>query len=154
MRKPLALLAVFLLPLSIAAAEDQTPIAAVQRLFDAMAKHDAEAVRALFTPEATLVSTRPDGTATVTTNEKFAQQVGAGKDAWLERIWNPTKLERGAIAVVWAEYDFHLNGKFSHCGIDTFNLIKSASGGWKISALSYTRETSGCSPSPLGEPSK
>ncbi len=55
----------------------------------------------------------------------------------------------GGIAVVWAEYDFHLNGKFNHCGVDQVNLLKTGAG-WKIMGIAYTSETSGCAPSPLG----
>ncbi len=58
---------------------------------------------------------------------------------------------RGKIANVWAEYDFHSNGKFAHCGIDTFLLLKTDEG-WKIFSLTYTMETHGCKDSPLGPP--
>ncbi len=136
-----------------AASDDQSPAATVQRLFDAMSAHDANAARALFVPDAMLFSVRPDGTAVATPHDKWLGHLSASKDAWLERIWNPKLLEHGSIAVVWAEYDFHLNGKFSHCGIDSFNLLKTAAG-WKIAAVSDTHEVSGCSPSPLGPPAK
>jgi len=133
------------------AADEQTPLATVQRLFAAMAAHDATGARALFVPEAVLFSVRPDGTSSATPYEKFLERVGSSKDAWLERIWEPKQLEHGAVAIVWAEYDFHLNGKFNHCGIDSFSLLKTSSG-WKIAAVSDTRETTGCTPSPLGPP--
>ncbi len=145
-----SLLAVCLL--SHAASDDAgTPAATVQRLFDAMAAHDAGAARALFTPEAALLAVRADGTAAVTPHEQWLAHLSASKDKWLERMWNPKVLEHGSIAVVWAEYDFHLNGKFSHCGIDSVDLLKTGAG-WKISGVSFTRETSGCAPSPLGPP--
>jgi hypothetical protein len=131
-----------------AMAEEAGPVAVAQQLFDAMARHDADAARALFVPGAMLVSARPDGTASTVTFEKWVQQMGASKDAWLERMRKPEKLEHGSVAVVWGEYDFHLNGKFSHCGIDSFSLVKT-SAGWKIAGIADTRETSGCSPDPL-----
>ncbi len=146
-------LAICFLSVAQAASDDQSPAAAVQRLFDAMSAHDADAARALFLPEAMLFSVRADGTAVATPHEKWVERLGASKDAWLERIWNTKQFEHGSIAIVWADYDFHLNGKFSHCGIDSFNLLKTA-GGWKIAAVADTRETSGCSPSPLGPPAK
>lgn len=152
-RFPVLLLAACFISLAYVASDEQSPTATVQRLFDAMAAHDANAGRALFTEDALLFSVRPDGTAVATPHEKWLERLGASKDAWLERIWNPKVLEHGTIAVVWAEYDFHLNGKFSHCGIDSFSLLKTATG-WKIAAVSDTRETSGCSPSPLGPPAK
>jgi hypothetical protein len=133
--------------------DDQSPSAAVQRLFDAMSGHNAEAARELFIPDAMLFSVRSDGTAAAVPHEKWLARLAASKDAWLERIWNPTLLEHGSIAVVWAEYDFHLNGRFTHCGVDSFSLLKTTAG-WKIAAIADTHETSGCSPSPLGPPSK
>src|SRR6185369_5082498 len=136
-RVPLLLIASCLLA---CAADEQTPVATVQRLFDAMATHDAAAAKALFLPEAMLFSVRADGTPSATPFDKFADRVGAAKDTWLERIWEPTKLEHGTVAVVWAQFDFHLNGKLNHCGIDSFSLLKTASG-WKIASVSDTHET-------------
>jgi len=146
----LILAASFLCP---AAPDDKGPSETVQKLFDAMSAHDADAARALFIPEAMLFSVRPDGTAAALPHEKWIEHLGASKDAWLERIWDPKLLEHSSIAVVWAEYDFHLNGKFSHCGVDSFSLLKTAAG-WKIYSVADTHETSGCSPSPLGPPGK
>jgi hypothetical protein len=135
------------------APDENGAIATVQQLFDAMASHHADAARALFTPGATLVAVRANGAVSNSTGEAFAAHVGAAKEPWLERMWNPKVLIKGGLAVVWAEYDFHLNGKFSHCGIDSVTLVK-ASEGWKISGIAYTMETSGCAPSPLGPPKK
>jgi hypothetical protein len=147
-----ALLLVAALPVAVGAQSiAQTPLQTVQRLFDAMSTHDAAAARQLFTTDAMLLSVRPDGTAAALPYEKWLDRWAGNKDVWLERIWNPTVLEHGPIAVLWAEYDFHLNGKFTHCGVDSFNLLKTSTG-WKIAAISDTRETSGCSPSPLGPP--
>ncbi len=133
--------------------DNDTPLAVAQRLFEAMSAHDAARARALFIPEAMLYSVHPDGTAVGMSYEKWVSALGASKDAWLERIWKPQVLEHGSVAAVWAEYDFHLNGKLTHCGIDSFNLLKTADG-WKIAAISDTRETSGCRASPLDSPSK
>src|SRR3569833_4479380 len=122
------------------ASDASGPATTAQRLFDAMASRDANAARALFMPEATLVSLRVSGAPAVTPAEKWIEHIGTAKDQLLERMWNPTVLERGGIAVVWAPYDFHLNGKFHHCGIDSFSLLK-VDGSWKISGISYTSET-------------
>ena len=139
-------------PLLLRGTAGDEPLAAAQKLFDAMKAHDAAAA-ALFLPGATLASVDAKGKPSVMAAEKFAEHIGTGKGVWLERIWNPKVLEHGSIATVWAEYDFHLNGKFSHCGIDSFSLVRTDAG-WKIAAVSDTRETSGCTPSPLGPPSE
>ena len=66
-----------------------------------------------------------------------------------ERSWDETVLIQGNIAVVWTPYDFHVDGVFSHCGIDSFQLIKQ-DGQWLISNSSWTLETENCPASPLG----
>jgi hypothetical protein len=135
----------------ICAAADAGPAAVAENLFHAMAAHDGAGAKALFTPDANLVAVAPDGKVTVTPIEKWTDRISSSKDSWLERMWSPKIQERNAIATVWGEYDFHLNGKFTHCGIDSFTLVKT-NGEWRIAALVFTRETSGCPASPLGAP--
>jgi Domain of unknown function (DUF4440) len=150
MRLPLYVVAFSICFGPLIAAPD-TPAAAVQALFDAMNAHDAAAAKALVIPEATLFAVHDDGKLSVTGFDKFAERIGSSKDALLERMWNPKVMEHGSIAVVWAEYDFHLNNKFHHCGVDSVSLVKTLDG-WKISSIAYTAETNGCAPSPLGPP--
>jgi hypothetical protein len=119
----------------------------VQRLFDSMATHDAVSARALFVPGATLTAIRADGKVTTSASEEFAAHVGAATEPWVERIWTPKVTVKGAIDVLWAPYDFHRAGKFSHCGIDLVNLAKQGAD-WKITSLSYTVETENCEPAP------
>lgn len=149
----LALLLLFSLTTSLlcSGAPKPDPVQTAQSLFSVMAKHDAEAGKALFTPEATMSAVHEDGKASVVPAERWLARIGTSRDSLLERMWNPQVLQHGAIAVVWGSYDFHLNRKFHHCGVDSFNLIKTEAG-WKIASVSYTSETTGCSPSPLGPP--
>ena len=65
-----------------------------------------------------------------------------------ERIWNAEVRVNGLIATVTAPYDFWIDGKFSHCGVDSFDFIKTGDG-WKIAGGVYTVEQK-CAPSPLG----
>ena len=70
----------------------------------------------------------------------------------LERFTSaPKVLVRGRIAQVWGEYEFLLDGKLSHCGVDTATLFKTADG-WKISTLSYNVERTGCPTKQDGHP--
>lgn len=66
-----------------------------------------------------------------------------------ERYWDEELLITDHLAVFWAPYDFHVDGEFSHCGIDVLNLIK-VDGAWKISHAMWTIQRSNCEPSPLG----
>jgi hypothetical protein len=135
---------------AVASTAEAAPEAVVQQLFDAMAARDALAAKALFVPDAGLFSLGTNGKAIKMPLEDFLNAIGSGKAVWKERIWTPTVLVHGPIAAVWAPYDFHNNGAFSHCGYDSFSLLKTAAG-WKITYISDTRETEGCV-NPLGPP--
>jgi len=52
------------------------------------------------------------------------------------------KIHQG-LAMAWVPYEFHVNGKFSHCGVDVFTLIQTQDG-WKIVSAAYTIEQEGC----------
>ena len=149
--RSLGLLLLATLPLVAADPEEKAIIAAVQTLFDGMTAHNPEMVKSVMTPDARAVGVRPDKVGTARSRDELAQAIAGGTAPILERIWEPKVLVRGRIANVWAEYDFHSNGKFGHCGIDTFLLLKTDEG-WKIFSLTWTQETEGCKPSPLGPP--
>ena len=131
--------------------DEKEVIAAAQKLFDAMSSHDSDAARAVIVPDGRLAGADDAGKITSLTLEAFAARLSSSKAQMLERIWNPKVQIRGRVAHLWAEYDFHLDGKFHHCGIDSFSMLKSADG-WKIVSVEDTRETTGCKPSPLGPP--
>lgn len=151
----LVALALFL-PAPVAAQGDAEAgaVAAVQALFDAMAARDGDAIRSLLTEGATFVATAetPDGVQVrESTGTDFAASIGQPGPDLLERMWDPHVMVQGPLAVVWTPYDFHVDGEFSHCGIDAVSLVHTGDG-WKISSIAYTRETESCEPSPLGPP--
>ncbi len=129
-----------------------TLVGTVQALFDAMGSRDTAAVRRLMMPEghAFAIVRRADTTATFTSDfPSFLKALTSAGDPWRERMWNATVLVHGNLAVVWAPYDFHDGTKFSHCGVDTFTLLRTQRS-WRIADLAYTIEPTGCAPSPLG----
>ncbi len=152
----IGLLVLLSIPSSVQAQseEEEAVVAAVQHLFDAMAARDTRAARAVLLPEGRFFSIRDsdDGPRVgSSTHREFLDQLTTPGADWLERLWNPTVLVHGSMAVVWAEYDFHRDGAFSHCGVDAFSLFKTADG-WKIAGTTYTVEPTGCPESPLGSP--
>jgi hypothetical protein len=44
---------------------------------------------------------------------------------------------------VWTPYAFYYDGNFSHCGVDSFQLARTAEG-WKVVQIADTRRTQGC----------
>ena len=134
--------------------EEEAILDAVQQLFDAIAARDTLAARAVLLPKGGFFSIRDtEGGPRVgtSTHREFLDQLTTPGDDWLERMWNPTVLVHGRMAMVWTPYDFYRNGAFSHCGIDAFSLLKTADG-WKIAGTTYTVEPTGCPESPLGPP--
>jgi hypothetical protein len=126
------------------ASDEEDVIATMQKTFNGMAAHDGAIIAATMLADARLYSVREGGSATGTTAEEFIGRIASTKGALLERFTGPPRvLLRGRMAQVWGEYEFLRDGKFSHCGVDSASLIKTADG-WKIATLAYTVETHGC----------
>ncbi len=78
--------------------------------------------------------------------DQFATFVGKlKKDSADERILFETIKIDGPLAIVWTPYNFYYNGAFSHCGVNSFQLIR-FEGTWKIQYLVDTRRRTGCQP--------
>lgn len=60
-----------------------------------------------------------------------------------ERISFETIKIDGPLAIVWTPYNFYFNGQFSHCGVNSFQVIRFSTG-WKIQYLVDTRRRQGC----------
>jgi hypothetical protein len=129
-------------------------LAAVQTFLDVIGNRDVDAARRVMLPEGRLISSRDeDGKLTFRpqTHQEFFESLLKGQGKNLERMWNPEVRIHGTIATVSTPYDFHRDGKFSHCGTDVFNLVKTPEG-WKIAGAMWTIQRTGCAPSPLGPP--
>jgi hypothetical protein len=123
-------------------------VAVVQRMFDAMRARDTAAVRAVFEPGARLVGmrVRANGDTVVQTLSVDQWVSFIGRDSrgeWLERAFEPEVRLDATLATVWAAYDFHLAGKFSHCGTDAVQLLRLPQG-WRIVSIADTYRTTGC----------
>ena len=125
----------------------------VQKFFDSIEFRDRQLLESILVPNSLNISAREldDGEAqfnVMSYDEVVSALTRPGRNA-KERSWDETVLIQGNIAVVWTPYDFHVDGVFSHCGIDSFQLIKQ-DGQWLISNSSWTLETENCPASPLG----
>lgn len=49
----------------------------------------------------------------------------------------------GPLAIAWTPYNFYYNGQFSHCGVNSFQLVR-FNNEWKIQYLIDTRRKTGC----------
>jgi hypothetical protein len=131
--------------------EREAVLAVVQRFFDTMTARDVDGARQVLQPQGRFHAMRMrDGKPDVRafSNEEYFADLQASRQKMQERIWSPEVRISGVIATLWAPYDFWIDGKYSHCGIDAFDLIKTEDG-WKIAGGVYTVEAK-CAPSPLG----
>ena len=128
-------------------AEDSVK-AVVNQLFAAMKGANAVMLKETFADSAVLQTIRrkQDGTFFVQ-DEKvsdFVEQIGkAKKDSLDERITFETVKIDGPLAIAWTPYKFYYAGNFSHCGVNSFQLVR-INGRWKIQFLIDTRRRQGC----------
>lgn len=134
---------------------ERAVLAAGQAVFTAMATRDTAGLRRMLHPAAHLFATAErDGKsqARVSSADEFISQIGTYQGVPLERMWNPEVRVSGTIATIWTQYDFHTNGAFSHCGIDSFQFVKGPNG-WLLTSINYTVVREPCPKNPAGPPS-
>jgi hypothetical protein len=68
------------------------------------------------------------------TFDAFAERVGKGKTQIEQRIYDPLVRIDNDLAVVWAPFEFRVDGKVDHCGTNSFNLVRTG-GKWMIASL-------------------
>ncbi|MCL7752568.1 nuclear transport factor 2 family protein [Polaribacter sp. Z022] len=65
------------------------------------------------------------------------------EDIYLEKLLSYTIKIDGNLASVWTPYEFYFNGKFSHCGANSFQLFNN-NGVWEIIYLVDMRRRAKC----------
>ena len=116
---------------------EQAVLAPVQAMFDGMAKRDAAAIKAPLLPGGGMVLMR-DGKPSQMTFDAFADRVARpGTTKIEERIHDPLVRIDNDLAVVWAPFDFLVDGKVDHCGTDLINLVR-VDGKWLIASVADT----------------
>ena len=148
MKKLLFLIAfVGFLPITFAQSEDEKAVkAVVVQLFDGMQKHDSTMIRACFHPSARMQSigmNRKSGMMEMTTENSidgFVKSIGSMPPTTRieERVLNYEIRVDGQMATAWTPYEFYVNEKKNHCGVDAFQFYKSDKG-WKILTIADTR---------------
>lgn len=121
---------------------------AVNRLFEGMKKSDTAMIRSAFTANSLLqtVIKNKEGKVSIVSEPLDSFLLSISKphtDIYDERIeFDAIKID-GELAMVWAPYKFYVGDKFSHCGVDAFQLVK-VNNEWKIQYLIDTRRRQGC----------
>ena len=128
--------------------EEASVKAAVNRLFEGMRTGDTAILRAAFAPGAILqtIARNKAGNVAVRTDSVAAFVTSLGQphaEVYDERITFGQVLIDADLATVWTPYKFYVGDKFSHCGVNSFQLVQ-LSGAWKIQYIIDTRRREGC----------
>lgn len=93
-----------------------------------------------------------DGQFRLRFRTRAQQRVTPAGGKHVERGFQPEVRVSGPVAMVWLPYDFYLDGKWSHCGVDVFTLLKSDAG-WRIATLVWSvDQPPSCLRHPAGPP--
>lgn len=150
--KRFCLLILFALSFSVALAqkvnsETEAVKGVINQLFDGMRKGDSTLVSGTFSNGMIMQSISDrQGTVQVRSDDAtgFLKAVGTPHpEVWDERITFDHVLIDGNLASVWTRYKFYVGEKFSHCGVNSFQLVKKTDG-WKIVYLIDTRRKEAC----------
>jgi hypothetical protein len=117
--------------------QDLAVLAPIGAMFHGMTERDPAAIKAAALPGTVLVLMR-DGEPAQMTIEAFADRVSRpGKTHIEERIHDPLVRIDHDLAMVWAPFEFLVDGKPDHCGTDLFNLVHT-DGKWLIAGIADT----------------
>jgi len=148
MKKILTITALLLtITMTILAQDDkQAAISVVNQLFDGMKAKNAAQIKAVFAADGQLIAIdKPrDGKGLsktrLFTGEAFAKMISEAKGAdFIEKMSSPEARISGDLAIVSGRYTFFVGDKFSHCGTNTFNLVRTETG-WRIANAASTLE--------------
>ena len=131
---------------SFAQDDKQAAVDVVNQLFAGMKAKNVEQIKSVFSAEGQLVAIdKPrDGkglsTSRIFTGEAFSKMISEAKGGdFIETMPSPDARVEGDMAIVTGRYTFYVGDKFSHCGTNTFNLVRTETG-WKIANGASTLE--------------
>ncbi len=120
----------------------------INKMFAAMKSADGAMLKSTFSDSIVFqsIGRSKEGVAVVRNEnpDGFIQQVGKSTPGSLdERIVFETIKIDGPLAFAWTPYKFYYNNQFSHCGVNSFQLVK-LNGEWKIQYIIDTRRKQDC----------
>ena len=121
--------------------------AVINQFFDGMRNVDVSMVTGSFADSAILQTVVNRQGKVSVRNEPlsgFANVITQQQKSDLdEKIQFETIKVDGPMAMAWTPYKFYFKGQFSHCGVNSFQLVK-INGAWKIQYIIDTRRREGC----------
>ncbi len=135
-----------------ATAKAQTPEdsvkAIINKMFTAMKNADPVSLKSCFADSMVFqtISRNKEGDLIVKNEDQtgfinfIGKELPGNAD---ERIIFDVVKADGPLAIAWTPYRFYYKGQFSHCGVNSFQLVR-FKGEWKIQYLIDTRRKQGC----------
>ena len=151
MTKPLALVIILLFSAAIFGQESEKDEVknVIETFFKGFHAQDSILMKSVLAEDVVLQTTgrNPQGKTLFRTEkiEKLVSSITSIPDsvAFEEKLTSWSIQVDRTMANAWVGYEFWLNGQFSHCGINSFQLID-FDGEWKIIYLIDTRGRAGC----------
>ena len=106
----------------------------INNFFLSLEKQDTILMQSTLYPEGQVWTLRHMADSTVP-RMRFFKDDFKGFDPKMKFLETPLSFDikgHQGMAVAWVPYTFHINDKFSHCGVDIFTLMKKEND-WKIS---------------------
>ncbi|MCC3861233.1 nuclear transport factor 2 family protein [Pseudemcibacter aquimaris] len=150
MKKIIIAITVMLMPFTAFADGSITEKAAVHKVldqvFDAMRAGDADTLRNLLLPDASLDRITPGKTVNRSDSSGWIGWVETLEPGEAdEQIFDVKIHVEGPLAVAWAPFTIALNGKLTSCGVNQFTLVKHGEE-WKVAYLIDTHTPEKCLP--------
>ncbi|MGR3810225.1 nuclear transport factor 2 family protein [Jiulongibacter sp. NS-SX5] len=122
----------------------------IEVFFKGMAKGDSSIMAQTLTKEATLKSIYTDAKTgkTIVRSEELKKLLLSVANKPVDQVYEE-RIESyhiaidGKMGMAWTPYQFFLNGKFSHCGVNLFTLVYTEEN-WKILSITDTRRRNDC----------
>jgi len=129
-------------------AEEEAIKKTINNLFTGMRNADSSMVKSAFNQGAILqtIGKTKEGNVVVRSTDLNAFIASIAKphpEVYDERIVFSRILVDDNLASVWTDYQFYIGDKFSHCGVNSFQLVK-VNDEWKIVYLIDTRRKDKC----------
>jgi len=139
-----------------AASERDAVLAVTDALFDAVTSRDPDDWRAVLAEDGISTVLRQDASdeaaaPRIIPNAELIASIQPVEGRHRERWTSPPEVTiSGETAAVWGPFDFWIDDRFSHCGVNMIDLEKRG-GDWIIVNLSWTHITEDC-PTANGPP--
>lgn len=151
MRNNITILLLFSMTLTTSAQMDEKTLVqkTIEGFFDAFHKKDSVAMKSFVAENVVLQTTgrNKEGKTLFQTTPigKLYESIVSIPDSvqFQERLTSWSIQVDRTMANVWVGYEFWLNDNFSHCGINSFQMVN-FDGEWKIIYLIDTRGRAGC----------